>query len=158
MKHKPTLVVLAAGMGSRYGGLKQLDAIGPGGETIIDYSVYDAIRAGLGKVVFIIKKSLEEAFREVVVEKGTTVIWVNELRGKSIIHFTARQVTRACKNPTQFYVHDDGMFLSQELPQGAVASLCIIANGTFDYVVRRISNNASATAEPFPLMGKIIVE
>ena len=51
---KPTLVVLAAGMGSRYGGLKQLDALGPSGETIMDYSVFDAIRGGFGKVVFVI--------------------------------------------------------------------------------------------------------
>ncbi|MCF8357968.1 MAG: nucleotidyltransferase [Prolixibacteraceae bacterium] len=60
---KPTLVILAAGMGSRYGGLKQLDEIGPNGEAIIDYSLYDAIRAGFGKVVFIIRRDFEEAFR-----------------------------------------------------------------------------------------------
>jgi len=61
---KPTLLVLAAGMGSRYGGLKQMDAFGPNGETILDYSIYDAIEAGFGKVVFIIRKSFDEAFRE----------------------------------------------------------------------------------------------
>jgi len=66
---KPTLLVLAAGMGSRYGGLKQLDAVGPNGETIIDYSVYDAIRAGFGKVVFVIRKNIEEAFKEKVADK-----------------------------------------------------------------------------------------
>jgi NDP-sugar pyrophosphorylase family protein len=60
---KPALVVLAAGMGSRYGGLKQLDHIGPSGEFIIDYSVYDAIRAGFGKVVFVIRKDIEKIFR-----------------------------------------------------------------------------------------------
>jgi NDP-sugar pyrophosphorylase family protein len=60
---KPTLVILAAGMGSRYGGLKQLDEVGPNGEAIIDYSLYDAIRAGFGKVVFIIRRDFEEAFR-----------------------------------------------------------------------------------------------
>ena len=53
---KPTLFVLAAGMGSRYGGLKQLDGLGPHGETIMDYSIYDAIRSGFGKVVFVIRK------------------------------------------------------------------------------------------------------
>jgi UTP-glucose-1-phosphate uridylyltransferase len=63
---KPTLVIMAAGMGSRYGGLKQIDKIGPGGEIVIDYSIFDAIRAGFGKVVFIIRKDIEEAFREVV--------------------------------------------------------------------------------------------
>lgn len=61
---KPTLVVLAAGMGSRYGSLKQLDGVGPSGETIIDYSVYDAIRAGFGKVVFIIRDSFAEDFKQ----------------------------------------------------------------------------------------------
>lgn len=60
---KPTLVILAAGMGSRYGGLKQLDEIGPNGEAIIDYSLFDAIRAGFGKVVFIIRRDFEEAFK-----------------------------------------------------------------------------------------------
>lgn len=63
---KPTLVVMAAGMGSRYGGLKQIDPIGPNGEIVIDYSVFDAIRAGFGKVVFIIRRDIEQAFKEVV--------------------------------------------------------------------------------------------
>ena len=66
---KPTLFVLAAGMGSRYGGLKQIDGLGPNGETIMDYSVYDALRTGFGKVVFVIRKDFEEAFREVVISK-----------------------------------------------------------------------------------------
>jgi NDP-sugar pyrophosphorylase family protein len=60
----PTLLVLAAGMGSRYGGLKQLDPVGPDGETIMDYSIFDARRAGFGKVVFVIRKSMEEPFKE----------------------------------------------------------------------------------------------
>jgi UTP-glucose-1-phosphate uridylyltransferase len=62
---KPTLLVLAAGMGSRYGSLKQVDKLGPSGETITDYSIYDAIRAGFGKVVFVIRKSIEVDFKEV---------------------------------------------------------------------------------------------
>ena len=66
---KPTLLVLAAGMGSRYGGLKQLDEVGPNGETIIDYSVYDAIRAGFGKVVFVIRENIEDAFKEKISNK-----------------------------------------------------------------------------------------
>jgi len=61
---KPTLLVLAAGMGSRYGGLKQLDPVGPAGETIIDYSIFDAARAGFGKVVFVIRHDIEAAFKE----------------------------------------------------------------------------------------------
>src|SRR5882757_889630 len=62
----PALVVLAAGMGNRYGGLKQIDPVGPGGETIIDYSIYDALRAGFGKVVFVIRKDIEQAFKQAV--------------------------------------------------------------------------------------------
>ncbi|RIH66795.1 nucleotidyltransferase [Mariniphaga sediminis] len=61
---KPTLLILAAGMGSRYGGLKQVEPVGPNGEAIIDYSIYDAIRAGFGKVVFVIRESFADAFRE----------------------------------------------------------------------------------------------
>lgn len=66
---KPTLLVLAAGMGSRYGSLKQIDPVGPSGETIIDYSIYDAVRAGFGKVVFIIRKSFEQDFKDIFISK-----------------------------------------------------------------------------------------
>lgn len=66
---KPTLFVLAAGMGSRYGGLKQLDPLGPNGETIMDYSIYDAMQAGFGKVVFVIRKDFEEDFRNKILSK-----------------------------------------------------------------------------------------
>lgn len=66
---KPTLFVLAAGMGSRYGGLKQLDPLGPHGETIMDYSIYDAINSGFGKVVFVIRKDFEQDFRERILSK-----------------------------------------------------------------------------------------
>lgn len=66
---KPTLFVLAAGMGSRYGGLKQLDGVGPHGETIMDYSIYDAIQSGFGKVVFVIRKDFEQDFRDKILSK-----------------------------------------------------------------------------------------
>lgn len=66
---KPTLFVLAAGMGSRYGGLKQIDGLGPNGETITDYNVYDALRASFGKIVFVIRKDFEDDFRRVVLSK-----------------------------------------------------------------------------------------
>ena len=66
---KPTLLVLAAGMGSRYGSLKQMDGVGPNGEAIIDYSIYDAIRAGFGKVVFVIRHSFAKEFMEVFNEQ-----------------------------------------------------------------------------------------
>ena len=63
---KPILLLLAAGMGSRYGGLKQIDPVGPNGETIIDYSIYDALRAGFGKLVFVIRQDIEAQFKEIV--------------------------------------------------------------------------------------------
>ena len=66
---KPTLLILAAGMGSRYGGLKQLDPMGPNGETIIEYSVYDAIQAGFGRVVFVIRRDIDAAFRSALGDK-----------------------------------------------------------------------------------------
>jgi len=66
---KPSLLVLAAGMGTRYGGNKQLDEVGPSGETIIDYSIYDAIRAGFGKIVFVIRRDIEEQVKERFVKK-----------------------------------------------------------------------------------------
>ena len=66
---KPTLFILAAGMGSRYGGLKQLDGVGPDNETIMDYSIFDAIRSGFGRLVFVIRKDFEKDFRSVIVRK-----------------------------------------------------------------------------------------
>ena len=74
---KPTLVVLAAGIGSRYGGLKQVDPVGPSGEAILDYSVFDAIRGGFGKVVFIIRKDFEAEFKEKVGSKYEGMIPVD---------------------------------------------------------------------------------
>jgi dTDP-glucose pyrophosphorylase len=80
---KPTLLILAAGMGSRYGGLKQIDQVGPSGEAIIDYSIYDAIRAGFEKVTFIIRKNIEKEFREVFEKK---------LRGKIETEFIFQEL------------------------------------------------------------------
>ena len=82
---KPTLVVLAAGMGSRYGGLKQIDPVGPNGEIILDYSIYDAIRNGFGKICFIIRKDIEKDFREVVSSH-----WENKIQ----IEFAFQQLDR----------------------------------------------------------------
>ncbi len=75
--NQTTLVVMAAGMGSRYGGLKQIDPIGPNGEIIIDYSVYDAVKAGFSKVVFIIKKENEKIFRELIGNKLEKIVDVD---------------------------------------------------------------------------------
>ena len=71
---KPTLVIMAAGMGSRYGGLKQIDPVGPNGEIIMDYSIYDALKAGFGKVVFIIRKEIEDAFRETIGNRISKIV------------------------------------------------------------------------------------
>ncbi|HET6205994.1 MAG TPA: sugar phosphate nucleotidyltransferase [Terracidiphilus sp.] len=82
---KPTLLVMAAGMGSRYGGLKQIDPVGPSGETLMDYSIFDALRAGFAKVVFVIRKDIEQAFKETIgakFEKRVPVQYVfQELSG-----------------------------------------------------------------------------
>lgn len=71
---KATLVIMAAGMGSRYGGLKQIDPIGPGGEIILDYSVYDAVKAGFDKVIFVIKEEIEKDFKEIIGNKFDGVV------------------------------------------------------------------------------------
>ena len=73
----PTLVILAAGMGSRYGGLKQVDPVGPSGETIMDYAVFDAVRAGFGRVVFVIRRDFEEVFRTAIGSKYEGVVAVD---------------------------------------------------------------------------------
>ncbi len=74
---KPTLLILAAGIGSRYGSLKQIDKLGPSGERIIDYSVFDAKRAGFGKVVFVIRKDIEKEFNEVFIENLSRYIEID---------------------------------------------------------------------------------
>jgi len=76
---KPTLLVLAAGMGSRYKGLKQVDPFGPSGETILEYAVYDAARAGFGKVVFVIRQDIAEAFKSKFYEKLSSMIEVDSV-------------------------------------------------------------------------------
>jgi hypothetical protein len=81
---KPTLLVLAAGMGTRYGGNKQLDEIGPNGETIIDYSIYDAVRAGFGKIVFVIRRDIEDQVKERFVER---------LKGKIKVDYVFQEIT-----------------------------------------------------------------
>ena len=73
---KPALIILAAGMGSRYGGLKQMDGVGPNGETILDYSVYDAIKGGFGKVVFVVRKNFRHDFEEKIASKYNNFIEV----------------------------------------------------------------------------------
>lgn len=86
---KPTLVVLAAGMGSRYGGLKQIDSFTPQGDTIIDFSIYDALQAGFGKFVFIIRKSFEREFRE---------IFDRKLNGKAEVVYVYQEIENVLEN------------------------------------------------------------
>ena len=72
--NRPVLVVMAAGMGSRYGGMKQIDPVGPNGEVIIDYSLYDAYRAGFRTVIFVIKHEIEEAFHAAIGDRISKVM------------------------------------------------------------------------------------
>ncbi len=74
--NKTTLVIMAAGMGSRYGGLKQIDPVGPSGEIILDYSVYDAVKAGFERVIFVIKEEIEKDFKEIIGDKYDGVVEV----------------------------------------------------------------------------------
>ena len=149
---KPTLFVLAAGMGSRYGGLKQLDGLGPNGETIMDYSIFDAIRGGFGKIVFVIRKDFEEDFREKILSKyenhipvelvfqsvdklpagftcpeGRVKPWGTNhavLMGKEVINEPFAVI-----NADDFYGRDSfavlGRWLS-ELPEGAKNRYCMV--------------------------------
>lgn len=89
---KPTLVIMAAGIGSRYGGLKQIDPVGPSGEIVLDYSVYDAIRAGFGKVVFIIRPDIEADFKEAI---------GNKLEGKIDVEYVFQTLE---KIPAEFSI------------------------------------------------------
>ena len=149
---KPTLFVLAAGMGSRYGGLKQLDGLGPNGETIMDYSIFDAIRGGFGKIVFVIRKDFEKDFREKILSKyenhipvelvfqsvdklpagftcpeGRVKTWGTNhavLMGKEVINEPFAVI-----NADDFYGRDSfavlGRWLS-ELPEGAKNRYCMV--------------------------------
>lgn len=90
---KPTLLILAAGMGSRYGGLKQVDAVGPAGETIIEYSIYDAINAGFGKVVFVIRKEIEGPFKEKI---------GNQFEGKIAIEYAFQEFDSPVEGISEF--------------------------------------------------------
>ena len=99
---KPTLLVLAAGMGSRYGGLKQMDGLGPNGETIIDYSIYDAVQAGFGKVVYIVREYFKEQMEEVVRQKYSNVKCVD---GEPLVfEFVTQELY---KIPSQFTLNPE---------------------------------------------------
>ena len=101
-----TLMIMAAGMGSRYGGLKQLDSVGPNGETIIDYSVYDAIEAGFNKVVFIIRKDFENDFKSKNTRRAIFKIYFkilfNEFCEKISLIFSCKKSNLCSSNSSWF--------------------------------------------------------
>lgn len=115
---QPTLLILAAGIGSRYGGLKQVDSMGPGGEAILEFSIYDALRAGFGKVVFVIRKDIEAAFREKIgqriekvapvvyafQEKDTALEWLDEMPLREKPWGTAHAILSARAHLTEPFV------------------------------------------------------
>jgi hypothetical protein len=103
------------------------------------------------------------------IKAGTTVVWINDLTGIMLeIQFTGKQVTLACKSPVHFIVDEDGMFISNKIPFGAVASLCFVEKGAFDYTVKRTPRvmgpsyglGPSGSRQPYykDLIGKILVE
>jgi len=94
-----------------------------------------------------------------IVKPGTTVVWVNQADSPVEIQFEGKQVTMACQNPVHFVVDDKGSFISNNIPMGAVASLCFIEKGDFNYVVRRaLKPSQSYKENPKEFKGKVIVE
>ncbi len=137
---KPTLLILAAGMGSRYGGIKQLDGFGPNGETIIDYSLFDAIRAGFGKIVFIIREELREDFIKVFGPK---------LHGKIEYEFAIQGFDS--------FLPDDLKNVKREKPWGTGhAVLCAWNNTKTPFAV--INADDFYGFEAFETMGKFLSE
>ncbi|MBO7495326.1 MAG: nucleotidyltransferase [Salinivirgaceae bacterium] len=142
---KPTLLILAAGMGSRYGGLKQLDHLGTSGETIMDYSVFDALRAGFGKVVFIIRKSFEKEFRE---------MFVSKLEGKIDVELAFQEID---KIPAGFTVPADrvkpwgtghAILMAKDLinePFAVINADDFYGAGAFEVMAKFLTNGISET-------------
>jgi plastocyanin len=95
---------------------------------------------------------------KVTIARGTTVIWMNSGRSNAKIKFTGKQVTMACKSPVHFLVDEAGSFTSNDIPPGAVASLCFVEKGAFDYTVTQETPAQNPTAAPRESKGKLIVE
>jgi hypothetical protein len=95
---------------------------------------------------------------KVVIARGTTVIWMNSGRSNAKIKFTGKQVTMACKSPVHFPVDETGSFTSNDIPPGAVASLCFVEKGTFDYTVTQETPPQNPTAAPRVSKGQLTVE
>jgi hypothetical protein len=96
--------------------------------------------------------------REVSVTSGTTVIWLNDSMAAMEIQFTSKKVTAACQNPIHFSVDESGAFISNRIPMGAVASLCFIEKGLYEYLARRVSASARPAPNEVEFRGTIIVE
>jgi plastocyanin len=92
------------------------------------------------------------------VKQGTTVIWMNGGRSSAKIKFTSKQVAIACKSPVHFVVDEQGTFISNEIPPGAVARLCFVEKGKFDYIVTQETPQTAPTEAPKEFKGKIIVQ
>ena len=111
-----------------------------------------------GHRVITLKYSFGATPAAVTVQKGTTVIWMNDGRSNAKIKFIGKQVTIACKSPVHFVVDEQGSFTSNVIPPGAVASLCFVENGDFDYVVTQETPQTDPTQAPKEFKGKIIVQ
>jgi len=135
---KPTLLVLAAGMGSRYGGLKQIDALGPNGETIIDYSIYDAVRAGFGKVVMVIRKSIENEFKQVFFERYS---------GKIEIEYVLQEIE---------YVPEGATYNPERVKPWGTAHAVLMADGTVNEPFCVINGDDFYGADAFKCMADFL--
>lgn len=135
---KPTLLVLAAGMGSRYGGLKQIDKLGPSGETIIDYSIYDAIQAGFGRVVMVIRKSIEADFKEV---------FLNKYKGKIDISYVLQEVE---------YVPEGLTYTPERVKPWGTAHAVLMAADAIKEPFAVINGDDFYGADAFRTMGKFL--
>ena len=139
---KPTLLVLAAGMGSRYGGLKQMDGLGPNGETIIDYSIYDAVEAGFGKVVYIVREYFREQMEQVVRQKYSNVKCVD---GEPLeFQFVTQELT---KIPSQFTLNPE-----REKPWGT-AHAVLMGKGVVNEPFAVINGDDYYGKESFRILG-----
>ena len=139
---KPTLLVLAAGMGSRYGGLKQMDGLGPSGETIIDYSIYDAVEAGFGKVVYVVREYFREQMEQVVKEKYSNVKCVD---GEPLeFQFVTQELN---KIPAQFTLNPE-----REKPWGT-AHAVLMGKGVVNEPFAVITGDDYYGKESFRILG-----
>jgi dTDP-glucose pyrophosphorylase len=137
---KPTLLVLAAGMGSRYGGLKQIDGLGPNGETIIDYSIYDAIRAGFGKVVMVIRKSIEDEFKQVFFKRYS---------GKIEIEYVLQEIE---------YVPQGATYNPERIKPWGTAHAVLMADGVINEPFCVINGDDFYGADAFKQMAAFLVQ